>query len=108
MMAGCSLASTQGPPRRPSPHAGPCTTSYVDPVLDTVLASGGAIATYAVATHRESGSTGEGYMKIYALPPLIVTTLIFTYSAFRGYRLVDECRKFTIDPGRWSRRAPRS
>jgi hypothetical protein len=91
MLSGCSLIAVDGPPKHQSPRSKPCTNSYVAPVIDTLIASGAAIGTYEVATYSKTGSTGEGFMKIYALPPLILTTLIFGYSALDGYSTVGAC-----------------
>ena len=99
--AGCSLIYTRGPQPEVQPPP-PCTTSYVHPIADTVIAAASVAAlvwgsvTYAEEHGKPQPScflcygneaTAVGFMVVGGL-----STLVFTPSAVVGYNRTAACR----------------
>ena len=103
MTTGCSMLTVQGPRRDRWPGAPlQCTTSYVAPMIDTVLTAGVIALGAGVASlimNRPCGDDdavacgfGTALFVGLWLPVPLAGTALATASAGRGYGTVSACR----------------
>ncbi|MGE5183343.1 MAG: hypothetical protein ACM31C_14835 [Acidobacteriota bacterium] len=105
VLSGCSFAFVTAPPKQAAPPTAECTESYIAPVADLALAAGGgalAIGLTASAPGCNSGdctasNIGGGVART-AGALMLIPTLIYAISSYRGFTDVGACRRLHARP----------